>query len=129
MALAAAVLAAALAVALTGTVLHAGEPGHAITVLNPKSYPLVGGTWAVNLDVAGGGDLAVSAVGSGGGGGTDTMFGRDIEFAGMHHHDSGTSLAPSSVGDDGILRFEDVREGRWTFDVNVPYRRAAPPAV
>ena len=118
MALAAAVLAAALAVALTGTVLHAGEPGHAITVLNPKSYPLVGGTWAVNLDVAGGGDLAVSAVGSGVGG-TDTMFGRDIEFAGMHHHDSGTSLAPSSVGDDGILRFEDVREGRWTFDVNV----------
>ena len=39
---------------VTGAVLHAGEPVQ-VTVLNPKSYPLVGGTWAVDLDVKGGG--------------------------------------------------------------------------
>ena len=108
-------LAAMLAMTLvvTGAVLHAGEPVQ-VTVLNPKSYPLVGGTWAVDLDVKGGGTLTVSAVD-----GTAFGDGGDIKFAEMYHHDSRTALTPSSVWGGGALRFEDVREGRYTLDVNV----------
>ena len=108
-------LAAMLAMTLvvTGAVLHAGEPVQ-VTVLNPKSYPLVGGTWAVDLDVKGGGTLTVSAVD-----GTAFGDGGDIKFAEMYHHDSRTALTPSSVWGGGALHFEDVREGRYALDVNV----------
>ena len=93
--------------------MHAGEPVQ-VTVLNPKSYPLVGGTWAVDLDVKGGGTLTVSAVD-----GTAFGDGGDIKFAEMYHHDSRTALTPSSVWGGGALHFEDVREGRYALDVNV----------
>ena len=105
----AALLAAILAItiAATGAVLHAGDPGQVI-VLNPKSYPLVGGTWAVDLDVLEGGDLRVAA-------GEGTAFGRDVEFAGMHG--DGSSMTPSPAGQD--LRFGDVPAGYWTLEVRV----------
>ena len=104
------VLAAVLAVTLAGVVSHAGEPGH-VTVLNPKSYPLVGGTWAVHLDIKGGGTMTVSAA-------NGTAFGEDVEFAGMYGRSDARS-EPSFAEDDDTLRFDYVQDGQWTFEVNV----------
>ena len=98
----------AITIAATGAVLHAGDPGQVI-VLNPKSYPLVGGTWAVDLDVLEGGDLSVAA-------GEATALGRDVEFAGMHG-DGGSSMIPSPAGQD--LHFEGVAAGKWTLELAV----------
>ena len=68
---------AALAIlAASGAVQYADEPGQVI-VLNPKSYPPVGGYWTVDLDLASGGNLAVAAV-------DGTYFGDDIGFARMY---------------------------------------------
>ena len=106
----AAILAAVLAVTLAGVVSHAGEPGH-VTVLNPKSYPLVGGTWAVHLDIKGGGTMTVSAA-------NGTAFGEDVEFAGMYGRSDARS-EPSFAEDDNTLRFDYVQDGQWTFEVNV----------
>ena len=105
----AAMLAAMLAItiAATGAVLHAGDPGQVI-VLNPKSYPLVGGAWVVDLDVLEAGDLRVAA-------GEGTAFGRDVEFAGMHG--DGASILPSPAGQD--LHFEGVAAGKWTLELAV----------
>ena len=97
----------AITIAATGTVLHAGDPGQ-VTVLNPKSYPLVGGTWTVDLDVLEAGDLRVAA-------GEGTAFGRDVEFAGMHSDD--VSILPSPAGQD--LHFEGVAAGKWTLELVV----------
>ena len=106
----AAILAAVLAVTLAGVVSHAGEPGH-VTVLNPKSYPLVGGTWAVHLDIKGGGTMTVSAA-------NGTAFGEDVEFAGMYGRSDARS-EPSFAEDGNTLRFDYVQDGQWTFEVNV----------
>ena len=97
----------AITIAATGAVLHAGDPGQVI-VLNPKSYPLVGGAWVVDLDVLEAGDLRVAA-------GEGTAFGRDVEFAGMHG--DGTSILPSPAGQD--LHFEGVAAGKWTLELAV----------
>ena len=50
--------------ALAGIVPLTEQPGQ-VTVLNPESYLLVGGTWAVDLEVLEGGDLSVAADGAG----------------------------------------------------------------
>ena len=97
----------AITIAATGAVLHAGDPGQ-VTILNPKSYPLVGGTWTVDLDVLEAGDLRVAT-------GEGTVFGRDVEFAGMHG--DGTSILPSLAGQN--LHFGNVPVGQWTFEVKV----------
>ena len=110
MVLLAAMLAVALAAALAGAAPHAGQSGQ-VTVLNPESYPLVGGTWSVELDVDGGGTLEVSAV-------DGTAFGKDIEFAGMYGRDK-AHLEPSYTWSHDALRFDDLQEGRWTFEVNI----------
>ena len=110
MVLLAAMLAVALAAALAGAAPHTGQSGQ-ITVLNPESYPLVGGTWSVELDVDGGGTLEVSAV-------DGTAFGKDIEFAGMYGRDK-AHLEPSYTWSHDALRFDDLQEGRWTFEVNI----------
>ena len=99
----------AMALAATGVALHADEPRQ-VAVLNPESYPLVGGVWTVDLDVGKGGDLAVSATGG-------TAFGEDIEFASLHSQEDGARLTPS--WDGGALRFDGVREGKWEFEVRV----------
>ena len=85
-----------------------------VTVLTPESYPLVGGIWATEIDIAGGGDLRVSAA-------DGTAFGTDVEFEDMRRPTGGSSagVQPTSVGGDGSLLFEDVAEGRWTFSVRV----------
>ena len=110
MVLLAAMLAVALAAALAGAAPHTGQSGQ-VTVLNPESYPLVGGTWSVELDVDGGGTLEVSAV-------DGTAFGKDIEFAGMYGRDK-AHLEPSYTWSHDALRFDDLQEGRWTFEVNI----------
>ena len=79
-----------------------------ILVLNPQSHPLVGGAWAVHLEVVGGGDLSVEAV-------DGTIFGRDVEFARMYRAD-GAALRPSGLNP---LTFADVPKGYWTLEVGV----------
>ncbi len=101
---------AALAIlAVSGAVQYADEPGQ-VTVLNPKSYPPVGGHWTVNLDLASGGNLAVAAV-------DGTYFGDDIGFARMYGQ-GGADVQPS-YRDDGTVRFDGIAAGSWHFEVAV----------
>ena len=59
-----AVPAISLAVVVAAVAMLPGGGGAdgGILVLNPQSHPLVGGAWAVHLEVVGGGDLSVEAV-------------------------------------------------------------------
>ncbi len=98
----------AVAAALLAGTLHESGAGQAV-VLNPVSYPLVGGIWAVDLEVLEGGGLRVAAAGG-------TEFGRDVEFAGMRSGD-GTFISPAVEG--GVLHFGDVAAGTWTLEVRV----------
>ena len=99
----AAALAAVLAVVALAGIMPLTEQSGQVIVLNPVSYPLVGGIWAVDLEVlekgggggGGGGDLRVAAD-------RGTAFGRDIEFAGMRSGD-GASILPAVEGE--ILHF------------------------
>ena len=109
--LAAALVAVLVVVALAGTVSHAVQSGQ-VTVLNPESYPLVGGTWLVELDVQGGGVMTVSAV-------EGTTFGKDVEFAGLYDHGGAAVQIQPSVGHDGTVHFGNIHDGRWTFEVDV----------
>ena len=101
---------AALAIlAASGAVQYADEPGQVI-VLNPKSYPLVGGYWTVDLDLASGGNLAVAAV-------DGTYFGDDIGFARMYGQ-GGADVQPS-YRDESTVRFDGIAAGSWHFEVAV----------
>ena len=82
--------------------------GDGVWVANPKSYPLVGGTWRVDLEISGGGDLAVEAV-------DGTEFGRDIEFSSLYRRDGGGGVPPEGPGHQ--LVFGNVGEGSWHFEV------------
>ena len=105
-----AVPAISLAVVVAAVAMLPGGGGAdgGILVLNPQSHPLVGGAWAVHLEVVGGGDLSVEAV-------DGTIFGRDVEFARMYRAD-GAALRPSGLNP---LTFADVPEGYWTLEVGV----------
>ena len=113
----AAALAAVLAVVALAGIMPLTEQSGQVIVLNPESYPLVGGIWAVDLEVleeggggvGGVGDLRVAADGG-------TAFGRDIEFAGMRSGD-GASILPAVEGE--ILHFGAVAAGQWTLEVRV----------
>ena len=101
---------AALAIlAASGAVQYADEPGQVI-VLNPKSYPPVGGYWTVDLDLASGGNLAVAAV-------DGTYFGDDIGFARMYGQ-GGADVQPS-YRDESTVRFDGIAAGSWHFEVAV----------
>ena len=102
-------LAALAILAVSGAVQYADEPGQ-VTVLNPKSYPLVGGHWTVDLDLSSGGNLAVAAV-------DGTYFGDDIGFARMYGQ-GGADVQPS-YRDDGTVRFDGIAAGSWHFEVAV----------
>ena len=105
-----AVPAISLAVVVAAVAMLPGGGGAdgGILVLNPQSHPLVGGAWAVHLEVVGGGDLSVEAV-------DGTIFGRDVEFARMYRAD-GAALRPSGLNP---LTFADVPKGYWTLEVGV----------
>ena len=90
-------------------VQYAYEPGQVI-VLNPKSYPPVGGHWTVDLDLPSGGDLVVAAV-------DGTYFGDDIGFARMY--DQGGTVMQPSYQDDSAVRFDGLAAGSWHFEVAV----------
>ncbi len=95
--------------AVSGSIQHVDESGQAI-VLNPKSYPQVGGHWTVDLDLSSGGNLVVTAV-------DGTYFGDDIGFARMYGQDNAD--AQPSYQDDGTVRFDDIAAGSWHFEVVV----------
>ena len=95
--------------AVSGAVQYADEPGQVI-VLNPKSYPLVGDYWTVDLDLPSGGNLAVAAV-------DGTYFGDDIGFARMYGQ-GGADVQPS-YRDDSTVRFDGIAAGSWHFEVAV----------
>ena len=91
-----------------------------IKVLDPQSYPLVGGEWHVRFDVAGSGNLTVSAVNG------TTMLVQDQQHAGRASHDlsflrlmgpDGELVEPSGAG-DGPVAFEGF-SGSGTFAVMV----------
>ena len=82
-------------------------PAEWVLVANPESYPLVGDTWTVHLEV-GGGTLRVDAA-------DGTEFGRDVEFSGMYR-DNGSTIKPAGLDP---LVFEDLAAGSWRFEVGV----------
>ena len=100
--------AAAAVVLAAGLAIPQGIDTDRITVLNPQSYPLVGSTWTVDLDHAGG-YLEVRAV-------DGTAFGGDIKFARMYS--DGGSAQPLLAGGDTV-RFEWLEGGLWHFEVEV----------
>ena len=102
-------LAALAIIAMLVAVQYAYEPGQVI-VLNPKSYPPVGGHWTVDLDLPSGGDLVVAAV-------DGTYFGDDIGFARMY--DQGGTVMQPSYQDDSAVRFDGIAAGSWHFEVAV----------
>ena len=105
-------MAAVLAVVALAGIVPLTEQSGQVIVLNPESYPLVGGTWSVELDIRDGGPMIVSAV-------EGTAFGKDIEFAGLYGNDGVTVQVPLSAGHDGTLHFGNVPDGAWTFEVDV----------
>ena len=95
--------------AVSGAVQYIDELEQVI-VLNPKSYPLVGDYWIVDLDIPSGGNLTIAAV-------DGTYFGDDIGFARMY--DQGGADVQPSYQDDSTVRFDDIAAGSWHFEVAV----------
>ena len=94
-----------------------------IKVLDPQSYPLVGGEWHVRFDVAGSGNLTVSAVNG------TTMLVQDQQHAGRASHDlsflrligpDGGLVDPSGAGDGSVTFDEFSGSGTFTVMVHTP---------
>ena len=125
----------AVSISLAGSIaIYGSADAGQMAVLNPQSYPLVGGEWTVRLAVAGTGGLTVSAVNGTTlapydpwravlhghrplpGGGLDPSY--DLEFVRMRGA-GGAVMAPS-YQHGGSVAFEDFAGGNFTVLVHTP---------